>query len=299
MTTELIAAVRRGPDAVVAELAGKPEAERRSAAPRLLKLFRSVTREWDMILGPDGELEPCKDWERRAVQHQALQLAVLGVATGSELRKLGPRALPFDSDGSSTGAYEVFADRRPDWVGDWADLALGDAMWWRSSAWELVRRLIRDGLMERPDSDAYVRGLMAGMWSHNEGVRERLEADPELLEWEVWRLFEVEGRDGVSLASIDGGQRHGWTTGARRARRRGPAGSRPPARRVARRARPRLLGPRGRVVLALPRGAEADRGGACGPRGRLPRPAGLAGAVDGLLRGQGAREDAAGSIRGR
>ena len=50
------------------------------------------------------------------------------------------------------------------------------------------------------------------MWTHQQGVRAELEADPDLLEWEVWQLFEVEGGE-VSLATIDGGNRHSWSSG--------------------------------------------------------------------------------------
>ncbi len=210
MTTELIAAIRRGPDAVVAELAGRSEEERRAAARRLLKLFRASQRDWSAGIGPDGELVP--NGKRRWEQREALQVALLGVATGSELRKLGKRAVPADHNGGMEAAYAVLADRRPPWLVQWAEMVLDDHGWFVYGAWPLVRRLIRDGLMERPDSDAYVRALVPAMWTHQQGVRAELEADPDLLEWEVWRLFEVEAGE-VCLATIDGGAREGWSSG--------------------------------------------------------------------------------------
>ena len=169
MTSELIAAIRRGPDAVVAELAGRPEAERRAAAPRLLKLFRASERDWRVGIGPDGEL--VRNGKRRLEQREALQVALLGVATGAELLKLGKRAVPSDGTTRVEAVYAVLADRRPPWLGAWADMVLDDRGWFVLGAWALVRRLIRDGLIERPDSDTYVRALVPAMWSHERGVR--------------------------------------------------------------------------------------------------------------------------------
>ena len=62
--------------------------------------------------------------------------------------------------------------------------------------WPLVRWLIRTGAAERPDDPRYTLMLVTsvglGNWPDPDGIYEALLADPELLEHELWRLFEVD-----------------------------------------------------------------------------------------------------------
>jgi len=117
--------------------------------------------------------------------------------------------------------YEVLLDRRPKWVTAWATWALdrqarpsgrGEGMW------TLVRKLIRAGVCEPLDTDAYIIGMLFGLGSyqfnmpwddeacrrHMDAVRVQrtdhlLLADPGLLEHEVWQIFEVPGRPSRQL----------------------------------------------------------------------------------------------------
>jgi hypothetical protein len=90
-----------------------------------------------------------------------------------------------------------------------------------------VRRAVREGLIEAPEGDEYLRGLVFGVapqhsaWQDLESTYEGLLADPALLEREVWQLFEVDV--GAELANAntwqqkDEGKPHeGYTRGDNR-----------------------------------------------------------------------------------
>ena len=68
----------------------------------------------------------------------------------------------------------------------------------RASQTTLVRRAVREGLIEPPEGDQYIRGLVSGVSWTDAGfpalhsTYEGLLADPELLENEVWQLFEID-----------------------------------------------------------------------------------------------------------
>ena len=81
--------------------------------------------------------------------------------------------------------------------------------------WPLVRRLVVSGVVDRPEGDAYTRSMVVGIggvkgYQRLESVYEGLRADPELLDDELWRIFEVEV--GAELANaqvlvLQGGKR--------------------------------------------------------------------------------------------
>lgn len=94
-------------------------------------------------------------------------------------------------------------------------------------SWTLVRRAVREGLIEPPEDDEYVRGLVFGVWPAHTGASDLtaayrgLIADPGLLEREVWQLFEVDA--GGPLANANTWQERepgqpfeGYTTGENR-----------------------------------------------------------------------------------
>ena len=82
-------------------------------------------------------------------------------------------------------------------------LLRGEGAW---GSWPLVRRGVREGLIDPPDGDEYVRGLVFGVspgarMEELEAAYEGLLADPQLLEDEVWRLFEVDAGADLSNAN--------------------------------------------------------------------------------------------------
>jgi hypothetical protein len=130
--------------------------------------------------------------ERDYQRNQAVRLALLGTATLGELKKVPAWRLDAEH------ACSVLRDRRPPWLADWADFELGRSLW----HWPLIRSLVRENLIPKPDTEPYTTGMIVAPGRFN-GVREFLEADPELLSDEVWRLFAHEGSGEFSLAAYD------------------------------------------------------------------------------------------------
>jgi Family of unknown function (DUF6493) len=67
----------------------------------------------------------------------------------------------------------------------------------RFRSWILVRALVKDRVIERPDLGAYTRALVTGVaersrWSEEDAVYDGLLADPALLDEAVWAIFDVD-----------------------------------------------------------------------------------------------------------
>ncbi len=118
-------------------------------------------------------------------------LAAYGVLTVPEIRKLGWRAnhLP--------GRLEdVLRRRSPDRLGPIVEYLLDEV---DGRAWPIVRALVREGTVPRPDRPSYTVAMLAA--TRYRGAAELVAEDPGLLEVEVWRLFGVEGGGEDSLAN--------------------------------------------------------------------------------------------------
>jgi hypothetical protein len=109
---DVAAAICRGSAGVERVFAGRSEPERRAVAAATIKAYRQTTREFGMRLEPDGSVVKSTLRSIFSPQLAPMQLALLGCATGSELRKLGRLALPEDFD----AAYRILTDRRPAWL---------------------------------------------------------------------------------------------------------------------------------------------------------------------------------------
>src|SRR5262249_14289632 len=92
------------------------------------------------------------------------------------------------------------AARKPKWLEQWCKWVLGV----NQQSWSVVRRLVREGLCERPDRDEYYLFMLHGDLFG--GPRKLLESDPALLEHELWELFR---RPGIREASL--AQDHRWS----------------------------------------------------------------------------------------
>lgn len=93
--------------------------------------------------------------------------------------------------------------------------------------WPLVRRAVREGLIEPPPGDEYIRGLVSGVSSARSAMSDLdsayrgLLADPQLLEDEVWQLFVVDAGSELSNANTwqqkeEGKPSEGYTRGDNR-----------------------------------------------------------------------------------
>jgi hypothetical protein len=90
----------------------------------------------------------------------------------------------------------VLADRNPPWLADFADRMLREQ--WaqlRWKHWQVVRDLVRRGLIDKPDRPQYTAAMVAGVYAWDSGherlVLTALRGDPGPLDDEVWRLFTV------------------------------------------------------------------------------------------------------------
>ncbi|HEX8205356.1 MAG TPA: DUF6493 family protein [Solirubrobacteraceae bacterium] len=177
-----------GAEAVERHVMALPEAERRKLAPGLVKLMKQLWRDWDWSRGSAP----------RTVDH--LVPAALACMSLAQLRDVGHLAVPMWDH--QDAAHRILRERRPGWLQEWAEWIVGE---WPST-WSLVRGLMKEGLIERPRTDGYVLAFVALQDRASRGdrsLRQALEADPDLLEHEVWRIFEVEGGGDLSLAAID------------------------------------------------------------------------------------------------
>lgn len=104
-------------------------------------------------------------------------------------------------------------------------LLRGEAASWGS--WPLVRRAVREGLIEPPEGDEYLRGLVFGVaplrsaTNAVDSAYKGLLADPQLLEREVWQLFEIDAGSELSNANTwqqkeEGKPFEGYTRGDNR-----------------------------------------------------------------------------------
>ena len=190
-------------DKCVAFFRGLPEKERRALAPQCLAWHREI-RKHDYI-----ETSP-NTWQGNPLG-PAAHAAVFCTGTFSELTKIPTWILP-----RGDRAFEMLADRRPPWLEQWARHLLDGGRYWQD--WRLVRRLVREGLISKPDHPNYILGMISGInqWAGREvSVRERLLEDPALLDEAIWHLFEYEGAGENSLANVDRFGGKGWSNAIR------------------------------------------------------------------------------------
>ncbi|MEZ6138850.1 MAG: DUF6493 family protein [Pirellulaceae bacterium] len=103
---------------------------------------------------------------------------------------------------------DAIRDRRPAWAGQWVAQMMRTG--WASD-WEPLRALIRDGVCDPPDGDDYIRQMIDGVSLKVTSVAPRLLADPQLLERDFWRIFEVPGQ--MRNASLIGYLDAAWMKG--------------------------------------------------------------------------------------
>src|SRR5215471_12027090 len=161
-------------------------------------------------------LDGATEKERRACARELAQfLAEPGSGTSSDIAVLAAnaglatgvakasRALENSLNMANAlpdGMYDliagVLADRNPPWLASLIDRGLSPRAWWGGHAWQLARRLVRDGVIGRPAVDEYTLLMISSVHSLSPPIVFRspldmLLADPGLLEDEIWRVFEV------------------------------------------------------------------------------------------------------------
>jgi len=118
-------------------------------------------------------------------------LIAYGVLSASEIRKLGWR-----SNHLPRGVEDVLRRRSTERLVPIVEFLLDDV---DAHAWRVVRPLVREGIVPRPDRPSYTIAMLAA--TRRSAAAQMIAGDPGLLEVEVWRLFEVEGGGEDSLAN--------------------------------------------------------------------------------------------------
>jgi hypothetical protein len=173
----LSAAAEAGDDAaILALLSDMPEAERADLVPIARPIVAAVKRRGIEATG--GIL-------------RAALLMAYGLLPVSEIRSLGWR-----NNHLPPNLEDVLHRRSPERLVPIADYLLDDVT---DRAWRVVRPLVREGILPRPDRPSYAIAMLAATRRH--AAAALIADDPSLLDIEVWRLFEVEGGGEDSLAN--------------------------------------------------------------------------------------------------
>src|SRR5207237_1258861 len=164
------------------------EKDRRAAAKKLGDRLDPLVWSWE---------------ERLRTKRRAALAAWLGTATARQIASdwwlVGRR---WDSDVGLDLAYAIGAARGRSFVETVARNSVSDGA---QTAFLLVRCALREGLVDDPgDGDAYVRGMVQSLGAEGdaEAAYRALVADPELLEDELWRIFEVDCGTELSHAHV-------------------------------------------------------------------------------------------------
>ncbi|MCZ6874532.1 MAG: DUF6493 family protein [bacterium] len=121
------------------------------------------------------------------------EFAVLGLCPLSQAQRVRGN---FCYGSAASIFLKVIGDRRPDWIDQWLEVRLADEI--VGLSWQMLQQLIETGICGKPTHDGYVRLMVDDLnhWQRQDGhsylrLSQRLLANPELLEDEIWRLFET------------------------------------------------------------------------------------------------------------
>jgi hypothetical protein len=153
---------------------------------------------------PSAGERALQEWNRIR-EGTAFLAAALGLAGGAAAAVRAADDHPFHRNRLSAEDLDVIAgvlaDRHPRWLADFVNRRLSADFELGLRVWPLARRLVRLGVIDRPDVPGYATKFPSAIgeptWA-NRGQRQwsvtpydGLLADPGLLEDEVWRLFTV------------------------------------------------------------------------------------------------------------
>lgn len=176
-------------DAVRDYFRGLPEQRRRELFPQVAQRYRELTRE--------RVIESTPGMFVSNPLYPAASVAYFATATGSELKRARQLRLNEEIE------FEILADRRPSWCAEYVEWRLQDSFFW--GAWRLIRNLVQAGLISRPEHPRYDLGIILGFGGSRtvDAMVEDLARSPDLLDVDIWKLFELEGEGECSLANAD------------------------------------------------------------------------------------------------
>ncbi len=179
---------------------GMPEAARAklaaAAVARLRALGKAVTAaRLAQFMDMDGEmahqlLRVIKMDAAGAARYRTARAAVLATASFNQWKSVKAHWLP-----SNEASFRILSDRRPEWLPQLVE-HICDEEDTLNLRWHLVRQLVREGYCEPPRSPRYIDRMLSSMMTAGTSTHgtllERLLADPGLLDYEIWRLFDTE-----------------------------------------------------------------------------------------------------------
>src|SRR5712691_3825562 len=194
MTSALPERVRAGDlEAIRRAVKGLPEADRRGLAGSAQALLRETrAARMGQITGKTWPYEGDFGTVLRCAQ-----VLVLATVTPAELRKIGSWGVPPDEL-----ALEVLVDRSSS-LDEFVDAIASQTSNRWSSRFALMRSVVRTCNLAPPGNAGYILAMINGLEQGQTTIYAALMADPDLLEHEVWRLFEIEGGGETSLAAHD------------------------------------------------------------------------------------------------
>ncbi len=182
---------------VRAFLSDTTDSERESFSPIAIRWYKKASK------GEFKESIPGRfswEWAFGQLAIEASALAVVATAKAEQLAKIDWQQLP-----DSKEDLDWLATLKPRALENFGDVLMEN----RIARFYLVRDLLTRKLCRKPENDQYIVGLiMAGRGfytkaSGNISLHDWLLANPDVLEEDIWRIFEIEGDQENSLAAVD------------------------------------------------------------------------------------------------
>ena len=177
-------------------LKGLDEQQRKDFLKVVKSVRTSVRRELKAFDTDDWETsyKERQRWDKRnPVVETNILLGLLGCGNASDVQRV-----PLWELGESRDhVVPILRARKPGWLSNWVNKRMEDE--WPDLTWVEVRGLLKDGLIEKPTGNGYADLFIGAMRGYSRRGKEkyvptseRLRKEPDLLDDEVWRLFEYE-----------------------------------------------------------------------------------------------------------
>lgn len=167
--------------------------EKRSLTNQAIKIFKILDEtHWQSDQAQREKIEK---------QLTAAKIAIFGLATISEIIKIGWKLRPDFNNFAEFSIRTYQYDKA--WVDEWIERLFDINQIRFLTAYELYQ----NGYCNRPSHDNYYIDLVGNF---NNDLKNELLKRPDLLELEIWKLFELEGTSECNLASNKTYSRIGW-----------------------------------------------------------------------------------------